>query len=381
MKRRLLALPLLACLLLALTIGSPSGSAKPLPKPPKGFFGIVPQTLLGPEDFRYMKAGGIESIRLTLPWSAVQPTRKSAFNWASFDYVMELATRAGLRVLPAIGSPPKWVTRKETTLPVANAMQRNGWAAFLSAAVARYGPGGDFWDERALGTGGIGPGPNYETAPVIARPIPVREWQIWNESNFFYFAYPVSPNQYAKLVTISSKAIKSVDPAAKVVLAGLFAEPTAKGKKGMPATTYLQRLYDIPGFKSRFDGFDLHPYAIDAEDLERMIEEFTEVARENRDRPALYLTELGWGSENNFEEVAFEQGIRGQVKQLKASYKYLIENARRLNLKSAYWFSWKDLPESCTFCDSVGLFREGLKFKPKPAWYAFIRLTGGRARP
>jgi hypothetical protein len=381
MKRRLLALPLLACFLLALVIGSQPGAAKPLPRPPKGFFGIVPQTPVGPEDLRYMKVGGIESIRLTLPWAAVQPRRNAPYDWSGFDAALEMATRAGLRVLPSIGSPPRWAARKETTMPVANAKQRNGWAAFLSAAVARYGPGGEFWDEHAPGTGGIGPGPNYEPEPTISRPIPIREWQIWNESNFFYFAYPVSPAKYAKLVTISSKAIKSVDPRAKVVLAGLFAEPTAKGRKGMPATTYLQRLYEIRGFKSRFDGVDLHPYAIDSEDLERMIEEFTEVSRENRDRPALYLTELGWGSENNFEEVAFEQGIRGQVRQLKASYGYLLENARRLNLKSAYWFSWKDLPGSCTFCDSVGLFRAGPKFKPKPAWHAFVALTGGRARP
>jgi Beta-galactosidase len=381
MKRRLLVLPLLACFLLALVLGSQSGSAKPLPKPPRGFFGIVPQTPVGAEDLRYMKVGGIESIRLTLPWAGVQPRRNSRYDWTGFDAAVEMATRAGLRVLPSIGSPPRWATGKETTMPVATAKQRNAWAAFLSAAVARYGPGGDFWDERAPGTGGIGPGPNYETEPEIANPRPIREWQIWNESNFFYFAYPVSPSKYAKLVTVSSKAIKSVDPKAKVILAGLFAEPTAKGKKGMLATTYLQRLYETPGFKTRFDGFDLHPYAIDYEDLERMIEEFTAVARENRDRPALYLTELGWGSENNFEEVAFEQGIRGQVKQLKGSYAYLMENARRLNLKSAYWFSWKDLPGSCTFCDSVGFFRAGPKFRAKPAWHAFVALTGGRARP
>lgn len=378
MKRRLLALPLLACFLLALVLGSQPGAAKPLPRVPKGFFGIVPQTPLGAEDFSYMKAGGIESIRLTLPWAGVQPKRNGPYQWEGFDLALEAAVLSGLRVLPSIGSPPRWATGKETTMPVAP-KQRRAWERFLRAAVARYGPGGDFWDERAIGTGGVGP--SYEPESVIARPIPIREWQIWNESNFFYFAYPVSPSKYAKLVTASSKAIKSVDRKAKVILAGLFAEPTARGKKGMPATTYLQRLYNIPGFKTRFDGFDLHPYAVDAKDLERMIEEFTEVARENRDRPALYLTELGWGSENNFEEVAFEQGIRGQVRQLKASYAYLMANARRLNLKSAYWFSWKDLPESCTFCDSVGLFRAGPKFKPKPAWHAFVRLTGGRARP
>lgn len=374
MKRRLLALPLLACLLLVLVFGQTgSGSARPLPQPPKGFFGIVPQTPVGPEDFSYMRAGGIESIRITLPWAGVQPRRNGPYDWSGFDAAVEMATRAGLRVLPSIGSPPRWAVAKETTMPVASAKLRRVWQNFLAAAVARYGPGGEFWSQ----TGGVGP--NYE--PAIRNPMPIREWQIWNEANFFYFAYPVSPTKYAKLVTISSQAIKSVDPSAKVIMAGLFAEPTAKGKKGMPATTYLERLYAIPGFKSRFDGIDLHPYAVDSEELERMIEEYTAVARENHDRPALYLTELGWGSQNNFQQVAFEQGIRGQVKQLKASYGYLLENARRLNLKSAYWFSWKDLPDSCTFCDSVGLFRAGPKFHAKPSWHAFVALTGGRARP
>jgi len=379
MKRRLLALPLLACFLLALVLGSQTGAAKPLPSVPKGFFGIVPQTGIGEEDLRYMKAGGIESIRLSLPWAMIQPTAKGGYDWSGFDSQMEMVTRAGLRVLPSIGSPPKWIARRETTIPVANAKQRQALVKFLRAAVARYGPGGEFWDVHA--TGGIGPGPNYEPEPAIKRPIPIREWQLWNEPNFFYFVYPVSPAKYARLVTLSSQAIKAVDPSAKVVLAGLFAEPTAKGRKGMPATTYLQRLYDIPGFRNRFDGIDLHPYAVDYEELERMTEEFTEVARENRDRPALYITELGWGSQNNFQQVAFEQGIRGQVKQLRGSYAYLMENARRLNLKSAYWFSWKDLPDSCTFCDSVGLFRAGPKFKAKPSWHAFVALTGGRARP
>ena len=90
---------------------------------------------------------------------------------------------------------------------------------------------------------------------------------------------------------------------------------------------------------------------------------------------------MGWGSQNDFKQVAFEQGIHGQVKQLRAAYGYLLENRARLDLKQVYWFSWKDLPESCSFCDSVGLFRDGTKFHPKPAWLAFVGLTGGRARP
>jgi hypothetical protein len=90
---------------------------------------------------------------------------------------------------------------------------------------------------------------------------------------------------------------------------------------------------------------------------------------------------MGWGSQNNFQQVAFEQGIRGQVRQLRDSYAYLLENRHRLNIKGTYWFTWKDIDGSCNFCDSTGLFRLGDRFKPKPAWHAFVRLSRGRARP
>jgi hypothetical protein len=377
MKRRLPALLVLTALAVAVFAGAQAGSAKAPPSAPKGFFGIGPQTGLGQEDAEYMKAGGIESIRWPLGWAGIQPTRKGGYDWGSFDAVVATAAQQGLTVLPFFYGSPRWAAPKETTLPI-NGQARKAWTAFLAAAVKRYGPGGEFWRERQ--TGGIGPGPVYQPEPPIpARPI--RTWQLWNEANFFYFAFPASPQRYAKLVKISAPAIKRVDPAAKVVLSGLFGEPTARGAKGMPAAKFLDVLYRSPGIKSRFDGIALHPYAVDAETLEELVEELVEVTRENHDRVPLYITEMGWGSQNNFKQVAFEQGVRGQVKQLKDSYGYLLENRNRLDLKQVYWFSWKDLPGSCNFCDSVGLFHAGPKFKPKPSWRAFIGLTGGRARP
>jgi hypothetical protein len=379
MKRLIPAIGLLAVLCAALFAGAQKGDAKPPIVAPEGFFGIVPQTGLTEEDLRYMKAGGVETLRLPLAWAGTQPTRRGGYDWGGFDLSVGEAARAGLQVLPSIGSPPRWATRKETTMPIDNATQRSGWKAFLHAAVERYGPGGQFWKEHRV-SGGIGPGPDY--VPEAAVPyMPIKSWQIWNESNFFYFAFPVSPQRYAKLVTISSQAIKSARPGAKVVLSGLFGEPTAHGNKGMPAAEFLSRFYKVPGIKSRFDGVSLHPYAVDAETLEELVEEFHQVSVENHDRPGFYITEMGWGSQNDFQHDAFEQGIQGQVRQLRASYSFLLENQRRLNLKQVYWFSWKDAPDLCDFCDSVGLFREGPRFHPKPSWRAFVALTGGRLRP
>ncbi|MBK5218450.1 MAG: beta-galactosidase [Thermoleophilia bacterium] len=371
MRLRLTAALALACM--ATLLPANSGIGAPPAQVPQGFFGIVPQTTLTEEDARYMVSGGLESVRLPVSWGTVQPTRKGGFTWGGVDQVMEVTSRAGLRVLPFLYGTPRWLAAKQTTLPVKNATQRAAWDTFLEAAVARYGPGGEFWNEHES------VGVNYE--PAIPKPLPIRTWQIWNEANFFYFAFPVSPASYGSLVTASSKAIKAVDPGAKVVLGGLFGEPTAGGRRGMPASAFLEALYRYPGIKARFDGVALHPYAVDTEVLEELVEGVHEVTLAAHDRPDLYITELGWGSQNNFKQVAFEQGIRGQVRELRGAYGYLTENQRRLRLKGAYWFSWKDAPGACNFCDSVGLFRAGKKFRAKPAWHTFVSFTGGRARP
>jgi polysaccharide biosynthesis protein PslG len=326
-----------------------------------------------------MKAGGIETVRLPLIWAAIQPTARGGYNWSGFDEMVATAAEAGLKVLPTVVATPRWVAPKATTLPVGSARRQAAWTAFLWAAVRRYGPGGEFWSERSHEVARQ-EGEEAIYQPAL-RPVPIREWQIWNEPNFFYFAYPVSPSAYAKLVKISSAAIRGADPGAKLILAGLFGEPTASGSRGMTAVRFLRRLYAVRGLASRFDGVSLHPYAYDTSQLEELVEALHQVIVERHDHVGLYITEMGWGSQNDYIKDAFEQGIRGQVGELRRAYGFLIGNQRRLNLRQVDWFSWKDLRGSCDFCDSVGLFHEGARFRPKPAWRAFVGLTGGRARP
>jgi hypothetical protein len=390
MRRRLTAALLLACLAGAVPAiaGGASAPSPILTGPPVGpvppdFFGIAPQTALTPADASRMRAAGIATVRLPVSWGAVQPKPNGDFDWTGTDAAVEVAARSGLRVLPFFYATPHWLTPKPTTLPVDTGRERAAWKAFLQAAVKRYGPGGTFWAEHGPGAG-EGPGIPYEPGvqyrPAILSPTPIRSWQIWNEANFFYFAYPASPSRYAKLVKISSQAIKAVDPHAKLILSGLFGAPTAQGSRGMDAADFLSALYRVPGIKAYFDGVALHPYAVDTETLENLVEGIHDVTAENLDRVGLYVTEMGWGSQNDFNQVAFEQGIRGQVLQLRGAYAYLIDNQRRLDLKQVYWFSWKDAQGACNFCDSVGLFRAGPRFHAKPAWHAFVALAHASLR-
>jgi aryl-phospho-beta-D-glucosidase BglC (GH1 family) len=321
---------------------------------PSTFFGIAPQTPLTEADTSYMRAARIGAVRWPINWATVQPTAKGGYDWSSVDPAVEAARKRGLQVLPFIYGTPSWIAPQQTTLPIDNARAMRAWLAFVRAAVQRYRPEG------------------------------VHMWQVWNEANFFYFAYPASPSRYARLLEPTYTEIKKDDPSATVILSGLFGNPDQGGSKGMDATKFLSALYRVPGIKGYFDGVALHPYAFHVDDLEALTEEMREVVVENHDpSAALYITEMGWGSQNDPNVVAFEQGIQGQARELRKAYRFLIANRLRLNLQGTYWYSWKDNPEytACNFCDSVGLFRAGSGFKPKPAWKAFVALTGGRARP
>jgi hypothetical protein len=333
---------------------------------PRDFFGIGPQTPLTRADVGRMKAGGFGSVRVPVVWGSVQPSPRSDYRWAALDQAVSTTAAEGLEVLPFLYGTPHWLGRP-TRLPVLGGRQRRAWSDFLRAAAERYGAEGEYWIEHAPGSADFVP------------KTPIRTWQIWNEPNFFYFARPASPGRYGRLLKISRRALRQGDRGARIIAGGLFGNPRQGPPLAMKATVFLERLYRVPGVRAALDGIALHPYVPDVAELRLEVEALRRVAVRNRDRRTpLYVTEMGWGSQSN-SPVSFEVGPRGQARELRGAYRYLIANRRRLNLKQVFWFSWKDLKGDCDFCDSAGLFREGRRFKPKPAWRAFVHIArGGR---
>jgi len=327
---------------------------------PKRFFGIAPQTVLGLKDTARMARGGVDSVRVPAPWSVLEPARGS-HDWSSLDHVVGVAARKRLLVLPFLYSTPSWVAGRYTTLPVRSARQRQAWAGFLRSLVGRYGPRGSYWQSH----------------PKLPK-VPIRRWQIWNEENYFYFATPVTPGRYAALVKQSHRALRQADRGAQVLLGGLFSHPKPRAPRGMPATRFLDRFYRVRGIRRAFEGVAVHPYAPTIGALKTDLAEVRQVMRRHGDGGSgLYVTEFGWGSQAH-SRVSFEVGRRGQARILRRAYSYMRHAHRRLNLKQAFWFSWKDVRGTCNFCDSVGLFRAGHGLHAKPSWHAFTRASGGR---
>ena len=330
-----------------------------------------------------MSAGGIESVRIGVSWEAVEPTPPEepaapgeaphhSYQWSNIDRQVEVAASHDLEVLPFLYRTPGWVAKSDRTLPTRSKAQRGAWRAFVRAAVRRYGPGGDFWVEHSP----------FSPDPLPLRPI--RRWQIWNEENFHYFAFPVSPGDYSRLLAVAAKAIRSVDPGARVLLGGLYGRPSGNLPSAMPAPRYLQRLYAIPGIRRSFDDAAVHPYAPGAGGMLRLVEEARRVIVKHHDDAGIIVTEFGWGSQDGRRAAEFERGLRGQARQLRRAYRLLIAARHRLRLRGTYWFSWKDAkpgPGVCRICNSTGLFRRGAGFKAKPAWKAFTTFTGGRTFP
>ncbi len=357
MQRTRLFLPLL---LIIATLSVPT-SAQAVPR---GFFGIVPQTGVGPKDLARMRAGGVETLRMPLSWAGVQHSRRSVYDWSGFDATVAAAAENRIEILPVLSESPRWATGNARRMPVDSGRQRRAWAEFVGAAVERYGRRGEFWAEHAPGSD--------EPLPRV----PVRAWQAWNEENFFYFTKPVSPGRYARLLAVTRPAVRRADPRAEIVLGGLFADPKQRPPAAMDAVDFLDQLYRSRGVKADFDAVALHPYAADVGELSIAVESLrATMARHGDRRSDLYVTEIGWGSAHNPRAVAFEVGLQGQARELRRAYEYLLSNRARLRLRQVDWFTWKDLQGSCAFCDSSGLFRQGARFRPKPAWHAFVGVT------
>lgn len=346
---------------------------------PGNFWGAVPQSELDAEQFQRLGRGNVESVRVSFDWSQLQSQRGAPIAWSRIDTTVERAALAGIDVLPTITGAPQWAVPSARVpggggstapkhLPVSGAAAA-GWKSLLKQSIERYGPNGAFW-----------------TAHPSVPPQPIRAWQIGNEPNFKYFVTKPNPTEYGKLVKLSYSAVKSADPGAQVVLAGLFARPKgARTKSGEHkslnwyASDFIAKMYETNrGIKSRFDGVALHPYAYYANELSGLVEELRGVLIEQKDPGAdIWITELGWSSGKPTRSNLFAKGPGGQANQLSAAFRTLRAKQKKWHIQRVYWFSVDDLEGACNFCGGSGLFGPG--FTAKKSWSAYVRFTGGIA--
>jgi hypothetical protein len=317
---------------------------------PSGFLGVVPQGALQSRDFARME-GVVGSLRVAVFWPAVEPAAGEP-DLAPLDSIVARGAEHGVRVEPFVYGSPSWLTRRWNESPMEAAGGAAAWSRFLATLVDRYGPGGSLWDG-------------------VERPLPVREWQIWNEPNFPLFWQSPSAVAYARLLRRSAAAIRNADSRAIVVAAGL-----APIEHEPPPWRYLASLLRAPGVRGALDIAALHPYSSTLAGVEYEIRQTRRVlARAGYGRTRLLVSELGVASDASWPTL-YDKGEEGQALFLGQALRRLGAEHRRWHLAGVDWFSWQDSPESdrsCSFCQYSGLF--DVSGQPKPAWYAFKRVA------
>jgi len=293
-------------------------------------------------------------------WSQVPGNRRdqfvdvggvpTSFEWT--DQLVALAAKHRLTLLPEVVYAPGWDTAPHPAgtygIPASDA----AYAAFLKALVQRYGAHGSFWGSHS---------------PAV----PIRSWQIWNEPNLSIF-WPVQPfaRSYVALLSAAHAAIKSADPGARIVLAG------------MPnfSWTALRQVYAVRGARRLFDEVAVHPYTRRPEGVITILRKVRQVMNRAGDRrKPLIADEISWPSSQGKTSVTegfdFATTEAGQAQNLARLLPILGRDRRTLRLAGFDYYNWAGVedPGADAF-EYSGLLRfSGGRFLAKPAFYAFRR--------
>jgi hypothetical protein len=339
-------------------------------KAPADFYGVVPQTTIFGSDVERMGTAKVGVMRIIMNWSAIDQTAADGDNdWTGTDALMLEAAKNGIELQPFIFGTPAWVAQgldhqnctsdKCNIYAPKSAEALAAWQKFVGEAVARYGPGGDFW-----------------TLNPQVTPDPITDWQAWNEMNSksFYAPKP-SPKLYEKLLKAFSVGVRAQDPSANVLLGGMA--QLAGSHKAIPGDEFLEELYGIKGASKLFDGVAIHPYGGTVGKVSGQTELFTDVIKKAHDKKVgLWVTEIGAGSDTGGSSL--NKGKKGQATLLTDTYKYFAKVRNKYNVQAVDWFSWQDSQTSiCAWCSSSGLVTT--TGTAKKSLDAFVKLTGGSA--
>ncbi len=175
-----------------------------------------------------MRTLGVDWAREDLEWSKVEP-QPGVFDWSSFDQTVSAAEANGITILPIVGYAPSWASPTDAA----------DYAAFVKAAVERYGPGTN---------------------------ANLRWWELWNEpyDSYAWSGHTPEPEAYARDVVAAAQAAKGVAPSVKLLVASDYDDSPQAGGTSPWQTTWIDDMFAAePTLGQWIDGVSVHPYGAD----------------------------------------------------------------------------------------------------------------------
>jgi hypothetical protein len=350
-----------AAAIAVLLLAVPGAAARSVPQ---GFFGVmydngIEKARDDVQDAQWdlMASSGVETVRTVFDWAEAQPGgRGTPIDFGRTDGVVQRAAMRNLEVLPIVFYAPRWARayRGRFTSPP---KRRADYVTYLASLVERYGPEGTFWSEH----------------PELPKR-PVREWQIWNEPHLpaYWDAPEKGPYGYARnyplLLRASHNIVKSLDPGAKIVMAGLTQR----------AWEEIEVLYRR-GIKGYFDVAALQIFPQTVKRAVKATRFFRDAMKKRGDgRKPIYLTEITWpASKGRTAGIKYQSQAtpRGMASKLSGMYSAMAARRRALGLGRVFWYTWSSpYGRGGSIFNYAGLQRfDNGAFDPQPALAAYQR--------
>lgn len=199
-------------------------------------------------DLGLMRDAGLTWVKQIFAWQDIEGASKGSYNWGNADQAVYTANGKGIDMLARLDNAPNWAApgcNNPSKKQMGPARNTQDWVDFLSAFVTRY-------------KGRI------------------RAYEIWNEPNLAreWCGRLPNPAEYAALLKASYSKIKSIDPNAIIVSAGLT-PTTQSNSEAMPDQQFVEQMYTAMGNKSDgyFDVLGVHapgfkaPPEVSADDI------------------------------------------------------------------------------------------------------------------
>jgi hypothetical protein len=182
--------------------------------------------------FELMAQMGVKWVRVDVPWAWTE-SEQGTLDWGYPDKIVDEAKAHGMNVLAVFSSTPGWALAAGSGDPYSRPADLASYANFAKVAVQRYASRG------------------------------VDSWEVWNEPNIAQF-WPPTPDadEYGRLFRAVADAIRSVDPKATILLAGLSPKYDSPDSEISPID-FLEQLY-ANGSAQLADAVAAHPYTFPA---------------------------------------------------------------------------------------------------------------------
>lgn len=320
-------------------------------------------------DLNMTQQMGFGWVKQKFPWRDIEGA-KGEFNWFRPDEIVTAVEAANLNLLVRLDAHPLWSVESYIDQGRVTASQPpeniQDFGDFCHALASRY-------QGR------------------------IRAYQVWNEPNLSreWGEQSPSPAEYTELLRVCYVGIKTADPEAIVISAGLA--PTGTGPPiAMPAPEFLQGMYDA-GAAAYFDvlgvnapGFKAPPELSPAEAAVpeagwgggrwaafRHVEDMRAVMVQNGDtNKQVAILEMGWILEQTFhpEYTWFGVSEAQQAEYLVGAYQYAQQ----------HWYPWIGLMTTIYMADVDWTPEQHEQFwwsiilpdgTPRPAYEALANMT------